>query len=139
MQHRSLELVEEGNEYHVANRIATLEILKVQNKTTAIPRRFTDTIVIIWSWHIRLIEVTQTHNVEYLLSHPKFRAAYDFLLLRATTGETNLEFIANWWTNYQNSKDDSDKQKLILELPKPKTKKSKRRRRVKPQKAEVTV
>jgi poly(A) polymerase len=35
-----------------------------------------------------------------LLEHPKFRAAYDFLLLRAESGEIDPE-IAAWWTRLQ--------------------------------------
>jgi len=35
-----------------------------------------------------------------LLEHPKFRAAYDFLLLRAASGEIDPE-IAAWWTHLQ--------------------------------------
>ncbi|MGD9254487.1 MAG: polynucleotide adenylyltransferase PcnB, partial [Chromatiales bacterium] len=35
-----------------------------------------------------------------LLGHPKFRAAYDFLLLRAQAGEVEQE-LAEWWTSYQ--------------------------------------
>jgi poly(A) polymerase len=35
-----------------------------------------------------------------LLEHPKFRAAYDLLLLRAASGEIDPE-IAAWWTRLQ--------------------------------------
>jgi poly(A) polymerase len=35
-----------------------------------------------------------------LLDHPRFRAAYDFLLLRNQAGE-NLDDLCNWWTQYQ--------------------------------------
>jgi poly(A) polymerase len=35
-----------------------------------------------------------------LLEHPKFRAAYDFLLLRAAAGEVDPE-LAAWWTRLQ--------------------------------------
>ena len=35
-----------------------------------------------------------------LLEHPKFRAAYDLLLLRAASGEIDPE-IAEWWTRLQ--------------------------------------
>ena len=35
-----------------------------------------------------------------LLDHPKFRAAYDFLLLRAASGEIDPA-IAEWWTRLQ--------------------------------------
>ena len=35
-----------------------------------------------------------------LLEHPRFRAAYDFLLLRAAAGEVEQE-LAQWWTDIQ--------------------------------------
>jgi poly(A) polymerase len=34
------------------------------------------------------------------LSHPRFRAAYDFLLLRAETGGAD-QSLADWWTKFQ--------------------------------------
>ena len=40
-------------------------------------------------------------KIHYLLAHPKFRAAYDFLLLRAQAGEPVKE-LAEWWTRFQN-------------------------------------
>jgi poly(A) polymerase len=35
-----------------------------------------------------------------LLQHPRFRAAYDFLLLRAQAGAADPE-LAKWWTDIQ--------------------------------------
>ena len=35
-----------------------------------------------------------------LLGHPRFRAAYDFMLLRAHAGEVEQE-VADWWTAFQ--------------------------------------
>jgi poly(A) polymerase len=40
-----------------------------------------------------------------LLEHPKFRAAYDFLLLRAAAGEVDPE-LADWWTRLQEMPED---------------------------------
>ncbi|MEL4441894.1 hypothetical protein AAEH88_22050, partial [Shewanella algae] len=36
-----------------------------------------------------------------LLTHPRFRAAYDFLLLRAQAGEPGCAELAEWWTKAQ--------------------------------------
>ena len=41
-----------------------------------------------------------------LLEHPKFRAAYDFLLLRAASGEIDPE-LADWWTRLQELPEDA--------------------------------
>ena len=43
---------------------------------------------------------TQGKRPLRLLSHPRFRAAYDFLLLRAAAGEADQE-LADWWTAFQ--------------------------------------
>jgi poly(A) polymerase len=40
-----------------------------------------------------------------LLEHPRFRAAYDFLLLRAESGEVDPE-LAQWWTDLQEASED---------------------------------
>ncbi|MGL6222325.1 MAG: polynucleotide adenylyltransferase PcnB, partial [Steroidobacteraceae bacterium] len=40
-----------------------------------------------------------------LLEHPRFRAAYDFLLLRAESGEVDPE-LADWWTDLQEASED---------------------------------
>jgi poly(A) polymerase len=39
-----------------------------------------------------------------LLTHPRFRAAYDFLLLRAAVGEAEGE-LAEWWTKIQEAEE----------------------------------
>jgi poly(A) polymerase len=40
-----------------------------------------------------------------LLEHPRFRAAYDFLLLRAESGEVDPE-LAQWWTDLQQASEE---------------------------------
>jgi len=49
-----------------------------------------------------------------LLEHPRFRAAYDFLLLRAQAGEEVRE-MAEWWTRYQQA--DATQRETILAQP----------------------
>ncbi len=34
------------------------------------------------------------------MAHPRFRAAYDLLLLRENSGEP-LQGLSQWWTDYQ--------------------------------------
>jgi poly(A) polymerase len=58
-----------------------------------------------------------------LLQHPRYRAAYDFLLLRCQSGEITSE-LADWWTAFANS--DSEKR---IDLLKPETNSKPRRRR----------
>ena len=43
-----------------------------------------------------------------LITHPRFRAAYDFLLLRSETGGVDSE-LGEWWTNYQNANENEQR------------------------------
>jgi poly(A) polymerase len=74
-------------------------ILKKQTKATAIPRRFTGVMREIWKLQPRLLK-RKKRQVKRLLQHPRFRAAYDFLLIRAQIDNT-LQPIADWWTHIQ--------------------------------------
>ena len=48
-----------------------------------------------------------------MLEHPKFRAGYDFLLLRAGIEGGELESLANWWTEFQDA--DAEQRKSMLD------------------------
>jgi len=58
-----------------------------------------------------------------MLEHPRFRAAYDFLLLRSETGEAPTE-LADWWTHFQ-TLNAGERDKMVESAPARK----KRRRR----------
>ncbi|HKS93724.1 MAG TPA: polynucleotide adenylyltransferase PcnB, partial [Gammaproteobacteria bacterium] len=45
------------------------------------------------------------------LAHPRFRAAYDFLMLRAEAGEVDAE-LAGWWTRVQSAGTDAERELL---------------------------
>jgi poly(A) polymerase len=53
----------------------------------------------IWMLQLRL-ENKGGRRSQRLLTHPRFRAAYDFLLLRAEAGEVPTE-TGDWWTELQ--------------------------------------
>jgi poly(A) polymerase len=53
----------------------------------------------IWQLQPRFAQ-RQGKRAYRLLSHPRFRAAYDFLLLRAEAGEVELE-LSEWWSEFQ--------------------------------------
>jgi poly(A) polymerase len=82
-----------------AREAASQEVLRDQNDIAAVPRRFAQFIRETWLLQPRL-ETRHGKDIERLLSHPRFRAAYDFLVLRATVGDIDEE-TANWWTAYQ--------------------------------------
>lgn len=78
---------------------ASMTVITNQCNHTAIPRRFSMIARDIWDLQIRL-ERRQPKLIESILEHPKFRAAYDFLVLREQSGE-NLSAAAQWWTEIQ--------------------------------------
>ena len=80
-------------------------ILKNQLMHIAIPRRMADLVREIWILQYRLPRRHQGEAVR-LLGHPQFRAAYDFLLLRAKAGE-EVYGLANWWTKFQDASEDT--------------------------------
>lgn len=65
----------------------------------ALPKRFSLPMREIWALQPRF-EMRKGQRPLRLLTHPRFRAAYDFLLLRAEAGEVAPE-LAEWWTTLQ--------------------------------------
>ena len=66
---------------------------------TAVPRRFSTVMREMWDLQQRLPR-RGGKRAETLIQHPRFRAAYDFLLLREDAGEIKPGLGA-WWTRYQ--------------------------------------
>ncbi|HAD70969.1 MAG TPA: polynucleotide adenylyltransferase PcnB, partial [Gammaproteobacteria bacterium] len=75
-----------------------------------IPRRVTSTSRDIWELQYRL-ERRNKRSIEAALNHPRFRAAYDLLLLREQAGE-DLGGLGQWWTDFQNS--DTNRKKQMI-------------------------
>jgi poly(A) polymerase len=65
----------------------------------SIPRRFSQPMREIWEFQLRLQRRTGRKVLE-LIEHRRFRAAYDFLLLREQAGEDTGE-LGKWWTEIQ--------------------------------------
>jgi poly(A) polymerase len=65
----------------------------------AIPKRFTLAVRELVGLQPRF-ERREGRRALRLLNHPRFRAAYDFLVLRAAAGEVDAE-LAKWWTDIQ--------------------------------------
>jgi len=78
---------------------ASSSVAAHQQASVAIPKRFSLPMREIWALQPRL-EQHRGKAPYRLLTHPKFRAAYDFLLLRAEAGEIEPE-LAAWWTRFQ--------------------------------------
>ena len=102
-------------------------VLDVQGEKLAITRRIAGDIKDIWALQPRF-EQRAGKRPYALLEQPRFRAGYDFLLLRAEAGEIDAE-VAEWWTHFQQA--EGDKRAAML-IPEAAGDKKKRRRRKKP-------
>jgi poly(A) polymerase len=81
-----------------AAKLAGDVIISKQISSTSIPRHFTHMARDIWSLQVRLKRTKK--RVLRVLMHPRFRAAYDFLLLRTQSGES-LDDLVEYWTKEQ--------------------------------------
>ena len=105
---------------------AAITVLENQSKHTSVPKRFAIAIRDIWDLQSRL-ERRQSRAITSLLGHQRFRAAYDFLILREESGE-DLNGAGEWWTELQESS-SVKRQNMIKELQSRKTKTFNNRRR----------
>lgn len=89
----------QGMKLHSAKQHAIMAILSNRGPGLAIPKRFTRMMREIWilQYHLPRRAGKRAFRV---VTHPRFRAAYDFLVLRARSGEP-LQDLADWWTVFQ--------------------------------------
>jgi poly(A) polymerase len=118
----------EAHKSSEARAIAASETLAAEHEIITIPRRFSQFVRDVWALQGRL-ETIRPKSVRLLLEHPRFRAAYDFLVLRAASGEP-VGDQADWWTELQ-EQDASGREAMIaaLNAAAPAAEKKKRRRR----------
>src|SRR5213075_772826 len=100
------------------------EVLETQCEKLAITRKLTATMREVWTMQPRL-EHRSGQRALRLLEVPRFRMGYDFLALRASSGEVPAELEA-WWRAFQSA--DAETRRAML-LPETGTKKRRRRRR----------
>ncbi len=101
------------------------QVLQTQAEKLAIPRRYGGDMKEIWAMQPRF-EQRSGRRPYRLLELPRFRAGYDFLLLRGESGEIDQE-IGDWWTQFQDA-DAAERERMLAPDSGPK----KRRRRRKP-------
>jgi len=94
---------------------ALAEIMSEQQRSISIPKRFQAVMKDIWILQDKLGR-RDGKRAYKALEHQKFRAGYDFLLLRAqietTPQNTSLEELSKWWTDFQIN--DSNTQELMI-------------------------
>jgi poly(A) polymerase len=100
------------------------EVLDVQCEKLAITRKLTATMREVWAMQPRF-EQRSGQRAYRLVEAPRFRMSYDFLALRAASGEVPAELEA-WWRAFQSA--DAESRKAML-LPDSGPRKRRRRRR----------
>lgn len=101
-------------EPHTIHNRAAGKILSSQVQSVAMPRRFSQMARDIWAMQNRL-ERRRRKDAIALVDHPRFRAAYDFLLLRSEAGEPVTD-LALWWTEFQ-TRSPEGREEVIKALP----------------------
>lgn len=110
---------------------AAQNTVNLQLTRTAIPKRFLIPMREIWDLQHRLPNRLGLRALR-TLDHPRFRAAYDFLLMREAAGEA-LDGLGVWWTNYQTANDEA-REEMVKNLAKQSPKAASKPRRRRPRK-----
>jgi poly(A) polymerase len=127
VRHRAERLAqEEGLAPVAAIQQVAGEVVDNQIRHVALPRRFTVPMREIWALQPRFEKLGGKAPAR-LYGHPRFRAAYDFMVLRAESGEADPA-LAEWWTRYQEA-DEGDRGRIANPAGKSRRR---RRRRKKP-------
>lgn len=122
MQEYLPDLLAQGVPEVQAIQIATDKTFSRQRESISVPRRFAIMVKEMFILQTRLMNRAGRRAL-LLLEHKRFRAAYDFLLLRAIADET-LRETADWWTRIQEVA-EADRDAMLL----PAEKKERRRKR----------
>ena len=104
------------------------EVLDVQADKMAITRRVAGDIKDIWAIQPRF-EQRSGKRPYGLLEQPRFKAGLDFLLMRAESGEVDIE-LGQWWSDFLDA--DGATRAAMLLPPAPDAQKKRRRRKRKP-------
>ena len=90
---------------------ALSEIMPEQQRNISIPKRLQAVMKDIWILQEKLVR-REGKKAFKTFEHPKFRAGYDFLLLRSEieSDNTQLAELAKWWTDFQDVSNDAQVQ-----------------------------
>ena len=103
---------ESGLAYYDAFALAANDVLDEGCRTLAIPKRITTLVRDIWQLQLRMSR-RQGKRAWKLMEHPKFRAAFDLLSLRAEVERNQeLQRLAQWWGEFQVSAPPEQKDML---------------------------
>ncbi|MFQ5633930.1 MAG: polynucleotide adenylyltransferase PcnB [Gammaproteobacteria bacterium] len=113
--------------------VAAHRMAGLQQSRISIPRRFTAPMREMLALQPRF-SVMKGKRALKLLGHRRFRAAYDFMMLRVRTGELGDE-VGRFWTDVQRQNAEQRAESFQIGAPHPKRKRRKRPRRRRPAQA----
>ncbi len=136
VQQRQQALEADGMPPIPALQAASQQVISRQLQHVSIPKRFSLPMRDIWDLQQRLT-LRRGKRAFQTREHPRFRAAYDFLLVREAAGELEPG-LGDWWTAFQDA-DEHEQRRLLGKVdadpagtPSPRNKRRRRRRRRKP-------
>lgn len=106
---------------------ASQQVITGAMRTLSIPRRFSMPMREIWEFQHRL-ERRKGRKAEELVQNRRFRAAYDFLLLRELAGEETGD-VGSWWTEFQELPSTQQLQASVDHTPPERTRRRRPRKR----------
>lgn len=101
------------------------DVLDAQSGKLAITRRLTATMREVWAMQPRF-EERSGQRPHRLLELPRFRMAYDFMALRAASGEVPAE-LESWWRAFQSADPETREAMLLPDTGGPKKRRRRRR------------
>jgi poly(A) polymerase len=101
------------------------DVLDAQSGKLAITRRLTATMREVWAMQPRFEERSGQRPYR-LLELPRFRMAYDFMALRAASGEVPAE-LESWWRTFQSADHETREEMLLPDTGGPKKRRRRRR------------
>ena len=103
-----------NNEINIRKFFRSMDgVLREQQKLTAVPRKFNSYIKDIWVLQLKLHSRIKSQPYK-TIRHPRFRAAYDFLLVREKAS-SDKNGLGKWWTDFQKN-DDSLRGSLLARM-----------------------
>ncbi len=102
------------------------DVLEKHRRSLAIPRRYDTQIKEIWAAQPCFLQRSRAKAFR-TLAHPRFRACYDFFVLRAEAGDA-LQDVADWWERFQLA-DEETREAMLLPDEAPRKKKKRRRKK----------
>lgn len=126
VRHEAARLREDGMSPLQAMQVAGDRVVERQVRQVAFPKRFSLQAREIWSMQERFDKRFGKRPYR-LLEHPRFRAGYDFLLLRSEEEGGELAESAQWWGRFQEA-DEHERKEMCLPAKRPKSRGRRRRR-----------